>query len=282
MKKVYSIIILIGMSLLLSGCQLATTSENLGIQQDLDEEHFIPYAITFKGGYIESFKEAADLSEYIYFSYICDDMGLSQDYTCGNYGKSLSGPMSLNISLNTVNDVLESSTTEYSVDGTVYYGPAFIGTIVYPTILLTNEEETEVIEEHIYGMSIQGYSSAQQTMSASGKYSSGEIIIMSLTITYEFIGDLQSIEFKEYDKDDKFIKSTLITRDSDIERIDLSDEASYFMVVENYLDIDGNEFQKRTLMNEPAYGDNVFFHLKFLNDLGLAENDHVFIYFKEE
>ncbi|QVK19356.1 hypothetical protein KHQ81_06620 [Mycoplasmatota bacterium] len=279
MKKILNLVIIVMITILLSGCQLVTESKvnNDNIINDNNEKEFyIPVKVKYDFVFDNNYSNPTDMSEYISWSYNCEGESLSKKVTCSNYGKSFTGPFTFHNNVNYENGILENTTLEYSSNGTVYYGEKLNGIIVYPKVIFTTEDGSKTKVKKLSGLQLSRLTSLTQTITESGEYESGEIATIKLEITFESIDVLKTVEVKEYNDSDEYIKSTIIKEDNIIDELVLSDSTDYVIIKETYEKENNVTYVNRKLLNKDDY-----YHLKFLNEIGLVENNSIHIIFPE-
>lgn len=277
MNKMLNLIIILMITILLSGCQLATESEVINdniINDNNEKEYYIPVKVKYDFVIDNNYSNPTDMSEYISWSYVCDGQSLLKNVFCTNYGKSLTGSSTFHTHKNYVNGILENTTLDYIFSGTVYYGEKLDGVIVYPKVILTTEDESKTKVEGFGGLQLSWFTSSTQTITKSSEYESGEVVTINLEITFEPIDKLKTVEVKEYNDSDEYIKSTIINEENIINELVLSDSTEYVIFKETYEKENNVNYINRELLNKDDY-----YHLKFLNEIGLVENNFIHIIF---
>lgn len=277
MNKMLSLVIIVMITILLSGCRLATESEVINdniINDNNEKDYYIPVKVNYDFVVDGNYSNPIDMSEYISWSYVCEGESLTKNVTCSNYGKSLTGPFTFHNNVNYINGILDNTTLEYSTNGTVYFGGKLDGVIVYPKVILTTEDESKTKVEGFGGLQLSWYNSSTHTITKLGEYESGEVVTINLEITFKPIDKLITVEVKEYNDSDEYIKSTIINEENIINELVLSDSTEYVIFKETYEKENNVTYVNRELLNKDDY-----YHLKFLNEIDLVENNYIHIIF---
>jgi hypothetical protein len=275
MKKTFSTILLLMLILSLGSCELAVESD---LPKGKDESPYeVPFAI--KMDIHEEPYASLDLTEYLYVSFVCEGQYVQKDRTCSQYGKSVIGTFDLHVHSEHEDDELLNMTYTYTFDTSVYVGRDLASKTVHLAVLYEDLITHEIYERPSLGSDIGG---AQITLTQTGTYSDQTIAELIVSVEFILVDDLLAVSFRQYDEHNDLLQTDVIAEESDVKTIKAHEHMAYMLVEETYRDQDDELYIERTLIEESEHVDQEFFHLKFLNDLDLVENDYVEIDFNRE
>ena len=273
MKKVVNSILIMMTVFSLTGCTLAIEDPNYYTQTSNKEQnpsdYFIPSGIEFT--LEDNSGQEVDVSEYFYVNLACPGQTVFDNCFSADIGKSMSSSgISIHVFDETINDVEQPTIEEITIDVTLYFINDATSWISYRTVFMNNEGDIR-------------YEGSHMTNSASGVTLSGNIESLmpdgtinrlDYTIHFEGIDELQKTIIKQFDKNDNVVEEKVYFIDDTYENITLHEDAEYYVIIEEFVDDEGNLYQERELHHK---SETIYHQFMFTNEYGFLTGDYIVI-----
>lgn len=270
MKKIISLMIISSIALMLVGCKQEIdneTDETKQLEDTEPEEYYLPSGVEFKLYSGIGNDNEIDVTEYFDTLFNCTGKTVWDNCFAVNVGKSVkSAGTKVGSGPSTINGVLQSDVNTLTIDLTFY---ALEGNdlSVYSSFLFENEAGDVKREDQIGVDFASGVSTFGSVM---GEKADGEVIVVEYNFDYVTISNLTLVTVKQFDNNDNLLVETIIPKDVLLESITLHEDAQYFFIIEDYIDLEGIHYQER-IYNDTS---SPFFYLyKFTNDYGFLNGD---------
>lgn len=276
MKKINIILLLVILTISLTGCQLAVTEGTDNSTDFIDvgdlnmavpiEFKFKVYDETSESGY-------KDVSEYIYYSWLgSDDLTMDSLVIHELYGSSM---VAITLSSGTYTreddegNSIRNNVIYFEAD--VYFSKQNPISGLLPTITFMREDGS-TYEQFGTGLA------TNTNVSISEKYetlfSNGNMFTIEYQLNFKSIDMLKTIEIREYDMDDVLLNITEISENTLLEELTQHEDTAYIFIIETYEDQEGLEYTERLYYFEDTY---IYYKYKFTNDSGFLIPNYLVI-----
>ncbi len=206
-----------------------------------------------------------DVSEYFFITLNCKEKTVFDNCLSVNFGKSIDYHV---VDLHYLHSTDAVSTA--TIDLTFYTlkdsDLSINHTFIFENSDGYTKEQGSQSTNFVSGISLSGEVESNEA--------DGKKHILIYTFHYEAIDLLETVTIKQFDETDNLLEEVTILQDDLLDELVLNDEASYYVVIEEYSDSEGEMYQNKIYHDTSV---TVHYLYKFTNEQGFLTGDKLYI-----